>query len=167
MAQPRVILAEQRFQESRGSDTRHAWQWIGWFSGVLAFVGLSDFGLAWVPFRFGTPEWEFATVAQTFAGLPLVTIGLAGALAASIVLDKRWLVTTLAITLLFFTLVLFAALGLFLLDVPLALRAAQGPASLGVQKAIVKTVLLGLAFGGTYLASGISALRYMRRERLV
>lgn len=159
MAQPRIVVSDTRRAEPRASDSAQAWKWLGWFSALLAFVGLSDFVLAWVPFRFGVPEWEFATVVQTFSGLPLVAVGLVGVLASGVARGARGTITVMAFVFLLLSLLLVAALGLFLLDVPLALRAAQGPALLGVQKAIVKTILLGVAFGGAFAGGGIVALR--------
>ena len=134
------------------------------FSALLAFVALADFVLAWVPSRFGVPEWEFATIAQTLAGLPLLTIGLAGLLGSTMALGRRRLVVATAVLLLVLGLTVFVALVLFMLDVPLALRASQGPSALGVQKAIAKTLLLGLCFGTAYIVSAISALRHPGRD---
>lgn len=163
MAQPRIIVSESSRAEVRSADSPSAWRWFAWFSALLALVGFSDLVLAWVPLRFGVPEWEFATVAQTMAGLPLSTIGLAGLLGSAIVLRRRRLVLGMAVLLITLAAVVFGALVLFLLDVPLALRAAQGGASLGIQKAIVKTLLLGVAFGAAYAIAGIAALRASRR----
>ena len=72
-------------------DTEAAWKWVGWIGLLLMVVGLSDFLLAWYPTKFGSPEWEFATVAQTFSGLPLVSIGVAGLLGSALALGRRWL----------------------------------------------------------------------------
>lgn len=164
MAQPRIVVSGSTRAEPRPVDHQRAWKFVAIFSALLAFVALADFVLAWVPLRFGVPEWEFATVAQTLAGLPLLTIGLAGLLGSAIALGRRGLVVATAVLLLVLGLTVFAALVLFLLDVPLALRASQGPSSLGVQKAIVKTLLLGVAFGSAYVVSAIAALRRPRRD---
>ena len=159
MAQPRIVVSESRRGEAREVDPRRIWKWVAWLSALLTLVTAGDFALAWVPFRFGVPEWEFATVAQTVAGLPLATIGLGGLVLASMALGNRRMLIAAAVALLLLALIVFVALTVFLLDVPLALRASQGPASLGVQKAIAKTLFLGVAFGTAYAIGGVAALK--------
>src|SRR5688500_7396536 len=61
-------------------DPIRAWGWLGWFGGVITLVAAGDLALAWYPFRVGVPEWEFGTIAASFAGLPLLTMGLAALL---------------------------------------------------------------------------------------
>ena len=52
---------------------------------------------------------------------------------------------------------------LFLLDVPVALRAVSGEALLGIKKAIVKTTLLAVVFSAGYLVAGLGAIRHTQR----
>ena len=70
----------------------------------------------------------------------------------------------LSATLLLLGLATSACLILFLTDVPLAIRAAQGPAALGVKKAIVKTSMLGVGFVVLYLLGGSAGLRRLQRR---
>ena len=146
-------------------DTEQAWRWIGWFALVLAIAGLGDWTLAWFPLHFGNTEWEFATIVSTFAALPLVTMGLAGMAGSAVARGVRWQMRAIGVIVLLWGLVIVAALLVFLLDVPVALRMVQGPAHLGVQKAIAKTVLLGVLFSAVYLGIGISALRRARATK--
>jgi len=141
-----------------------AWRWLGWFGLVLALLGLGDIALAWVPLGFGNWQWEFGTVAGTLAGLPLTSIGLAAVLASALAQGQRRRLTALGIALLVLGLLILGSLALFCLDIPLALRAAQGPASIGIKKAIAKTVMLGVGFSILYLSSGWAALRQSRRR---
>jgi Sec-independent protein secretion pathway component TatC len=120
--------------------------------------------LAWVPLGFGNWQWEFGTVAGTFAGLPLTSIGLASVLASAMAQGKRRQLTALSVVLLALGLLILGSLVLFFLDIPLALRAAQGPASIGIKKAIVKTAMLGAGFSILYLSSGWAAFRQSRRR---
>jgi len=141
-----------------------AWRWVGWFSLVLALAGVGDWVLAWIPMRIGNPEWEFGTVAATMSGLPLMAMGFAGLLASATARGERWQVIVMGWVLLLFALVILAALALFLLDVPLALQAVEGPAYVGIVKASIKTSLLGGLFSVAYLIAGITALRHSGRS---
>jgi MFS family permease len=149
---------------SRGTTTEiDAWRWIGWLGLALATVGLGDLLLTWIPLELGSPEWEFGTIASSFSGLPLVTMGLAGLLGSALARGVRWQVAGLGILLLALALALIAALVLFLLVIPVALGAVQGEARVGILKAVVRTTLLGVVFSLAYLAAGIGALRSGRK----
>jgi hypothetical protein len=143
-------------------DVDQAWRWIGWFSLVLALAGIGDWILAWIPLRFGATEWEFGTIVSTFAGLPLVTMGFAGMLASAMARGIRWQLVALGVLVLLWGGMIVAALLVFMLDVPIALSAVQGPAHLGIVKATAKTTMLGVLFGVVYFVVGIAALRRSR-----
>jgi hypothetical protein len=147
------------------SDVPVAWRWAGRFSLVLLLAGLGDWAIAMVPFRLGTLEWEFGTITAIFAGLPLVTLGFAGVLAAAIARGAHWQIVATAVTIILFSLIYVAALVVFLLDVPIALRTVQGVALLGIKKAITKNVFFGVLFSVAYLWAGIAALRHAARRR--
>jgi hypothetical protein len=154
--------------EARGRDltpdVAQAWRWVGWFSLVLTLAGVGDWVLAWVPMRLGSPEWEFGTVASTFSGLPLATMGFAGLLGSAVARGIRWQVRVVGVLLLMWAALILGAFVLFLLDIPVALGAVQpGPARLGIVKAIAKTVMLVTLFSVAYLVGGIGALRRSSR----
>lgn len=142
------------------SNSDRAWRWVGWFSLVLALAGLGDWFIAWIPLRFGSAEWEFGTVAATFSGLPLVTMGFAGLLGSAIARDIRWQIIAVSSVVLLFALFVLLASVVFLLDVPVALGAVGGVARLGILKAIAKTGLLGSLFFVAYAVAGVRGLRY-------
>src|SRR5687767_13435790 len=129
---------------SGGSRTRavtneiDAWRWIGWFGLALTTAGLADLALTWIPVQLGTPEWEFGTIASSFSGLPLVTIGFAALLGSALARGMRWQMTGLGVLLLALAIALIAALALFILVIPVALGAVQGVARTGIVKAIVR-----------------------------
>jgi hypothetical protein len=129
---------------------------------VLVLAGLGDLALAWYPLGFGRPEWEFTTVAQTFSSLPLVTVGLAALLGSAVARGNKWLTIGVAVFLAVWALLLLVGLGLFLTNVPLAFRAAQGLALTGVKKAVAKTVWLGAVFLTAYGWAAFAALRHVR-----
>lgn len=144
-------------------DPFTAWRWIGWFSLMLTLAGLSDWVLAWTPLRFGSPEWEFGTIVASLSGLPLLTMGFAGLLGSAVARGVRWQIILVAAIVLLFALLILGALVVFALDVPIALRTVQGPANLGIRKAIAKTTMLGLLFAAGYIVAAIVAFRHARR----
>ena len=164
LSTPRFAVSEPEASGRTGDPTR-AWKWLGWFSLVLALAGLGDWLLAWFPMRFGSPEWEFGTVVSTFSGLPLITMGFAGLLASAGARGIRWQVIALSVTALVFVAWLIAAFTIFLMDVPIALRAVQGVARIGIIKAIAKTGMLAVLFSAVYVVAAVSALRYAGRMR--
>jgi hypothetical protein len=161
---PRTVVmvgghAGQRPPELGESD---AWRWIGWFGLVLTVAGLTDFFLTWIPLQLGSPEWEFGTIAASFSGLPLVTIGFGALLGSALARGSGWQMTCLAVVLLFMTLFLIGALVIFLLVVPVALGAVQGVARIGILKAIARTSVLGLVFTLGYGFAAVATLRHAR-----
>jgi tellurite resistance protein TehA-like permease len=170
MPDPQVLVAHE---PKRGAGSRlpispgDGWKWLGWFGLLLVAVGLGDFFLAWYPTAFGTPEWEFGTVVASFSGLPLVTMGFAGLLGSAVARGVRWQALAIAWVLVVFGVLLLLAYLMFLLDVPLALRAGgdQAAVQLGIKKAIAKTSLIALVFAGAYVGFGLRTLRHVRRKR--
>jgi hypothetical protein len=137
-----------------------AWRAIGWFGLLLAIVGFGDLGLLWFPFRLGSAEWEFGTIAASLAGLPLPTMGLAFLLAAGLGLGQRGLIRATAWSLLALAFLILAGYVVFLTNVPLALKGAPEAVALSVKRAVVKTTLLGLGFPAAYILLAIGTLRH-------
>ena len=167
MSERKVLVKEEAKKRPPAPivpDVVESWKWVGWLAGALALVGSGDFLLAWYPTAFGTPEWEFATVAQSFAGLPLVALGLFGLLGSAVAVGRRWLVWTAVALLAVAGTGILMGLVLFLTDVPLALGASEGIARTGIKKAIFKTVLLGLVFGGSFIWAAWMAARHVKRK---
>ena len=164
MTTPKILM-DQRGKPTplMPADPHNAWRMVGWFGLLLFLAGFGDFILAFVPTAFGSPEWEFGTIASVFAGLPLTTIGLACVLASGLARGKRGLVLGTGTLLLFLSLAILVLLVVFLTDVPVALKTVQGEVLLGIKKAVLKTIMLGVLFGVTYLYAAFRALRSVRR----
>jgi hypothetical protein len=162
---PRFAVTEPPHASSRTGDPVRAWKWLGWFALILALAGLGDWLLAWVPMRFGSPEWEFGTIVSTFSGLPLITMGFAGLLASAVARGIRWQVMSVSLVVLLFATWVLLAFVIFLLDIPIALGAVQGVARIGIIKAIAKTSMLAVLFSAVYVVAAVSALRFARRMR--
>jgi hypothetical protein len=136
-----------------------AYRVVGWLGLLLTLAGGGDFLIALYPLRLGTPEWEFATVATVFAGLPLLTMGLTGLWIASLGLGIRWLLRASGGLLLFVAFILLVAWVVFLTNVPLALKATAGDARIGIVKAVIKTSWLGILMMAAYTAAGVFVLK--------
>src|SRR5688500_692179 len=143
---------------NRETTPNGAWRWVGWFGLALTVVGLADFGLTWFPLNLGSAEWEFGTIAASFSGLPLVTMGFAALLGSAIARGVRWQLTGMGLAALALGLLVGAALVLFALVVPVALGAVEGPGRIGVMKAIIRTTSLGFVFCILYLGSDVGSL---------
>lgn len=131
---------------------------------MLTVAGVGDIVIAWVPPRFGTLEWEFGTIASSFAGLPLVAMGFGALLAGALGQGRRWMIAAVAWWLVASGVVLAAVYVIFLLDVPVALRAVTGEVPLlGIKRAVAKTTLLGLVFATGFTCAGVAALLHLKR----
>jgi len=137
-----VIAGRERPGTGRlRQDPESAWQYVAWFGLLLAVAGFGDLVIVWVPFMFGSPEWEFGTVVATFAGLPLGTMGLAAMLGSALARGVRWQVRLLGWVLLAVGVGLAAAYTVFLTVLPIAIQGAPEGSSIGVAKVVAKTSL--------------------------
>ena len=120
-------------------DFELAWRLLLVLGWLFTIIGLLNTLLLWVPLRFGSPEYEFASVAASLDGLPITMMGLTIALAAS--RAGAHVRSALAVTILLWVVaVLVVAAGvLYWLNVPLALGAVTEPMiRLGIKKSMLK-----------------------------
>jgi hypothetical protein len=142
---------------------------------VLAVAGWVDVGLFYWPLRFGDAEWEFGTIAQTFDAMPLPTLGLV-LLALGIRARGGSVVWTraMAVVLAIIGLLCLAALVVFALDIPLALKAMHHAAtqannpraalvSSGLKRGMAKVIVFALCYALAYGWMAVSMWR-VRRE---
>ena len=167
MAAPKIILDNPASSRAYGarSNPALAWRYLAWLSAVLATVGIGDVLIAFVPLRFGTIEWEFATLASVFAGLPLIAMGLFGLLASGLAMPSRKLTLVSAVMMLSLAGVMAAGFVVFMTDAPIALSSVPETVALGIKKAIAKTALLAVAFTTAFSIAAISALRHLLAQR--
>ena len=131
---------------------------------LLFVVGVLDLALAWVPLRFGTPEWEFGTISATLNNMPVPAMGLALMLAYAAAERDVGVLVTVAVWGVVMTVFLSVAAVFYGLDVPLALRAVQNPVALrGLRTGMIKAVILLIGYGGFHLWAAVFAIRRMRR----
>ena len=153
----------KRAKVMREPNPQLGWRVVAVAGLVLGVIGWLDVLLLWVPLHLGRSEWEFGTVSATFDALPLATIGcalvLAGALASGWNVRLRvvgWFAAAVSVLLL-------AALMLFLLDVPLAWKGVGLINRPPLIRAVAKTCVLAVAYVAVYVATGFWVLRRVMR----
>ncbi len=160
-----LIKDEERQHLPAMPNSPAAWGLIGWFGLLLFVIGSADAAVNFYPMAWGSPEWEFGTVASVLGALPLISMGLAALLGAMLGRGSRGGVISISILVLLAGLAVLGLYVLFLTDVPLALRAsAKSPAAFAIRRGILRTSILGLGFGFGYLAAGTLALLSLRRR---
>lgn len=165
MTGPRIVGGEARGKTSLAPAPDKGWRLLGTLGVVFAVVAAADLALAWYPAAFGNPEWEFGTVTSVMGGLPLVAMGLALWFGAAVARGKRGSLRLVSVVLLLLSLVLLAALALYLRRVPGALAGVTDPViRSGLREAIAKTVLQGLLFPAAFVWMGIKGWRHAALE---
>lgn len=162
----RILIEEEERQAARLSPSwPTAWKAIGWFSFLLVVVGLDEFLINYYPLAFKSTEWEFATIANSLGTLPMLSMGLAGVLGSFLARGVRWGTVLMVVVFAVFGLTILGLYGLFMTDVPLALKASAGTAAaLPIRRGIVRATVLGLVFGVGYLAAAVVSLRSLYRR---
>jgi hypothetical protein len=123
-----------------------AWAALGWIGLVFLIVGGTDFVLAWFPTDFGSPEWEFATVTQSFNGLPIVLLGLGLLVIAAEQVDRSWWWWVGVVGLAALIPWVVVGLGIWSLNVGVALATVPEELRVGIQKAVTKTAIQGAVY---------------------
>lgn len=141
---------------------RSAWTMLLVLGVALAIIGFTDVALLFFPARWASADWEFGTVSAAFEGLPLLTIGLGLACAATVALGRRMAMGVLAVAQALLSLVLILMLLIFLLDVPVVVRAVDPAMRPTLMKSLVKTGSMAVVYVVLYLTLGIWVVRRMR-----
>jgi magnesium-transporting ATPase (P-type) len=146
-AQRRPITVETAAVRQGGRALLDAWRALGWIGIAFALLGLIDVALGWYPPAFGNAEWEFGTISGTLNALAIPMLGLYLVLASSIARSDRRSARIVAVVmgLLLATILLLGVIYLTVL--PIAIKAVSSNAlvALGMKKAVVKAVTLGVA----------------------
>jgi hypothetical protein len=170
MSAPHVVVqADRKALRPIGSTApQTAWRALGRVGLVLAVIASVDVLLRWFPPAFKSPEWEFGTVAMTFASLPLVTVGLVAALASAMARGARTSVSVMVGVFCVMSLFVVAALLLFASDVPIALSAMKNnmpvEAARELKRTVARSIVMGVGFAVIYVYGSVVSLRYLLRR---
>ena len=145
------------------SDSGSAWKILSVLGLALAAVGAVDLLMLIYPARPASLDWEFATISGLFDGLPLTTLGLGLMLASAVARGSKTGQLVLLVVSLLMALLIAGALLLFVLDVPAVLRAVQPQLKPTMQKAALKSGMMGALYFVLYSTLGIWAWRLRTR----
>jgi hypothetical protein len=161
---PKVMVKESRDPSLRAPMAKEVgWSILGIFGVVFLFAGGIDLALLWYPARLGVPEFEFVTISQFVAGLPVLTTGLVALALVALGTENRRLRLGVGAGVVLMLVLLFALLVLYVLTVPVALKAQLNPdIRTGVKKSILKTTVQFLTYGLGYFALSWKLLRRRR-----
>ncbi len=135
---------------------------LGWIGVVMAAAALVDYAIALLPTHFSSMEWEVGTISQVFAGLPLLSLGLAAIWVSGAGVGRRWQLLAIGLAFEVGALIVLVLLLAFALDVPVAIKGTPVAARSPVVKLVLKTVIMGLLFGAAYIIAGVLALKQAR-----
>lgn len=143
---------------------RHTWNVLAVTGAVFLVIGLVDLALAWIPLRFGDPEWEFGTISTTINNLPVPAMGLGLFLASAVAADRTWQTVVGIVVAILLAAALAIMAAFYGLAAPLAWQA--GSATVGraiIGGAIVKAVVAIAAYFILAVVCAILGLRALRR----
>ena len=141
-----MIVASAKDRGAMSEDSTQAWLVLGWIGLAFLVVGGVDFALTWFPLNLGNREWEFATVTQSFNGLPILVLGVGLLTVAADQTGRRWwghLGLVASLLLLVWVMVGFV---LWALSVSLALETVPESLALGIKKAVTRTLIQACAY---------------------
>lgn len=168
MASPRILVREddqpKNVQLAPAPD--FGWRLIGVLGLVFLAVGFLDIALAWYPFNYGNPEWEFATVSSTLDSFPVPTLGLALLLGAAVATGMRRGVRVWSVVLIVVAVLVLMAGVIYLLNLPLAFQSVQEPVlRTGLKKAVTKTIGQLVLYPAAFVTMAIMGLRHAGTKR--
>ena len=101
----------------------------------------------WYPAAFGNAEWEFGTISGTLNALAIPMLGLYLALASAIARGDRRSARIVAVVMGVLLVTILALGAIYLTVLPIAIKAVSSNAlvALGMKKAVVKALTLGVA----------------------
>jgi hypothetical protein len=170
MSAPHIVMQADRkaLNPISSAAPQTAWRALGRVGVVLAVIAGFDIILRWYPTSFRSPEWEFGTIAMTFASLPLVTVGLVAGLASAMARGVRVSTTVMSAIFCMIALFVIASLLLFASDAPLALRAIANQnniaATLEMKRTIARALVMGVGYAVIYVYGSVVSLRYLLRR---
>lgn len=161
MTDPQLVVGRSPVRTAPSDDI--TWRAFLWTGLAFVLVGGMDLALVWYPARFGLPEFEFASATATLNSMPVLTMGMALAVAGARGGGIAWVSWAMVLAAGLVLLFVMAVSVLFALTVPLALRAEVAPEVLtGLKKQAVKGTVQVVVYVAIYVLLGRLAYRAAR-----
>lgn len=139
------------------------WRLLSGLGILLTIVGFLEVALLWIPANFASTAWGFTTATGFLDAVPLLGLGLALTLAASIALGRLRLTRTLAIACGLLALVVCLAAVLYARALPTSFGVSMDDAMrIQLTKLTVKAGLQALVYLTTFLVLAALAWRATR-----
>lgn len=154
MKDPMIVASPRHHGGRRHGERENVWAALGWVGAVFLIVGGADFALTWLPPNFGSREWQFATVTQSFNGLPILVLGIGLLIGGAMQTDRRWWAHLAAVGAVAMFVWVSVGVVLWGMNVSLAMASVPPELVIGVQKAIAKTLIQSVVYAAilAYLA---------------
>lgn len=138
-----------------------AWRILGWLGLAYLLMSLIDLALGWYPIGFGSPEWEFGTISATMAGLAIPTLSLYLILGSAVAQDRKNMARAVGVAMIVIAVSIAILCVIYLTSVPIALNAvaANPVVHLGLEKAVIKSLMLFAGYEILYVVGAVRALR--------
>lgn len=142
-----------------------AWRILGWLGLAYLIMSLIDLGLGWYPLGFGSSEWEFGTISATMAGLAIPTLSLYLILGSALATDRVTVARVVGYAMIVLAVSIAILCVIYLTSVPIALQAVEtNPiVKLGIQKAVIKSLMLFVGYETLYIVGAVKALKRQPR----
>lgn len=159
-----TVARETPAQRSTGQ--LDAWRILGWVGLAYLIMSLIDLALGWYPVSFGSSEWEFGTISATMAGLAIPTLALYLILGSALAADRTNVARITGFAMILLAVSIAVLCAIYLTSVPIALKAVESNPTvhLGLEKAIIKSLMLFAGYETLYILGAMRALR--RRPRV-
>jgi hypothetical protein len=159
LAAPGILAKAPATVTAKADKAANPWSIAAWVGFGLAIIGWSDVLLGMYPYRVGNPDWEFGALSAAFDSMPLGTIGLGAATAASLAAGRTVLLRVMSIFHALVVAFLLGALVLYSLSVPAVMKAVPDAMAGQLNIAIAKAFLLGLTYSCLYFVMFRAAWR--------
>jgi hypothetical protein len=157
-----VVLGNARVARSEPRPLiRDAYQILGTAGFVLLTVSWTHLINTFFPYRFGIATWEYAAVTQSIDVMPLGIAGLAMAGSASVANGWRRRGLALVVMCVINVLILFAMVGLIVLDLPIAWNTVPD----AMHRDLIKSSAKAVGFAALFVWFHIWVARLLLRAR--
>lgn len=139
------------------------WRLVSGLGVLLTIVGCLEAVLLWIPANFASTAWGFSTATGFLDSVPLLGLGLALLLAASVALGRRVMTRTAASACILLALVVGLAAVLYAWALPTSIGLTTDPATrLQLTKLTVKAGLQALIYLITFMVLAALSWRATR-----